>query len=62
MEMVVVRNKAQWELLDIEGVGGPSWHWDPGGASYPISGMQDGYGIDEVVNPMPERMHSLGEL
>ena len=24
--------------------------------------MRDGYGIDEVVNPMPDHMHSLGEL
>ena len=27
-----------------------------------ISEMQDGYGIDKVVNPVPERMHSLGEF
>jgi len=60
MEMVVVQSQAQWELSDIEGIGGPSWHWDPSGASSLILDMQDGYDIDEVVNPVPKRMHSLG--
>ena len=62
MEMVAVRSKSQWELSDIEGVRGPSWHWDLGGPSYLISDMQDGYGIDEVVDPVTEHVHSLGEF
>ena len=62
MKMIVVWSKAQWELLDIEGARGSGWHWDPGEASYPISNMWYGYGIDEVVNPVPECMHSFGEI
>ena len=62
MEMVVVWSEAQWELSDIEDVGGPGWHWDASRASYPISDMLNDYGIDEVVNPVPKHMYSLGEF
>lgn len=62
MEMVVVQSKAQWELSNIEGVGGSGRHWDLSDTSYLILDMRDGYGIDEVVNPVLECMHSLGEF
>jgi len=62
MEIIIVWSKAQWELLETKGTGGPGWHWDPGGAAYPIPDMRDGYGIDEVVDPVTEHIHSLGEF
>jgi len=27
-EMDIVRSKYWWELLYIEGIGGPDWHWN----------------------------------
>ena len=42
LEMVVVWSEAQWELSDIEGTGGPGWHWDPNGVSILMSNMRDG--------------------
>lgn len=62
IEMVVLLSKAQWEFSDIKGDGGPGWHWDLGGASYLISNMRGGYGINEVVNLVLEHIHSLGEF
>ena len=62
MEMVVDPGVAQQELPDTRDTESPEWHWDLGGASYSISDMWDGYDIDEVVNPVLERMHSLREL
>ena len=49
VEMTIVRREAQQELSDIGDVGGPGWHWDPGGTSYHISGMQEGYRIVNSV-------------
>jgi len=46
----------------MEGTKGPIWDSDPGGAPYMISYMWDVYGIDEVVDPMIEHIHSIGEL
>lgn len=41
MGMVVVGSEAQEELQNIGEDGGPSWCWDPCGASYHIMEMQD---------------------
>jgi len=62
MEMIIGRSKAQWELLDTKGTEGPCWHWDPDGAPYLISDMRDGYGIDEVIDPVTGHIHFLGEF
>lgn len=62
MELVIDWSEGQQAHSGIGNTGGPGWHWDLSGTTYHLPDMQIDYDIGGIVDPVVERMHSLGEF